>query len=60
MNSIINENTPIIQHYISGADALRNLRNEDETTAWGYLQAIGFNNAQASKQLKHAVQSRRL
>ena len=56
MNSIINENTPIIQHYISGSDALRNLRNEDETKAWGYLQAIGFNNAKAKRQLSDAVQ----
>ncbi len=56
MNSIINENTPIIQYYISGSDALRNLRNEDETKAWGYLQAIGFNNAKAKRQLSDAVQ----
>jgi hypothetical protein len=33
---------------------LRSLRNDDETTAWGYLQAIGYNNAKASKQIKQA------
>ena len=54
MNNIIQENVPRINHYINGADALRSLRNDDETIAWGFLQAVGFNNAKASKQLKQA------
>ena len=54
MNNIIGKNTPIINHYIAGADSMRQVRDEDETTAWGYLQAIGYNNAKASKQIKQA------
>tara|TARA_B000000532_G_scaffold182888_1_gene149167 strand:- start:12 stop:1643 length:1632 start_codon:yes stop_codon:yes gene_type:complete len=54
MNNIIQQNVPRINHYINGADSLRSLRNDDETTAWGYLQAIGYNNAKASKQIKQA------
>ena len=54
MNEIIAKNTPIINHYISGADSLRQLRNEDETQAWGYMQAIGFLNAKAKRQLGQA------
>ena len=45
------QNTPKINHYINGADSLRQLRDDDETKAWGYLQAIGFNNAKAKRQL---------
>ena len=33
---------------------LENTRDDDETKAWGYLQAIGFNNAKASRQLSQA------
>ena len=33
----------LINHYINGADALRQLRNDDETNAWGLLQALGYN-----------------
>ena len=54
MNNIIQQNVPRINYYINGADSLRSLRNDDETTAWGYLQAIGYNNAKASKQIKQA------
>ena len=54
MYNIIQESRPIILHYINGADSLRALRNDDETKAWGYLQAIGFNNAKASRQLSQA------
>ena len=39
----IARNVPVINHYINGADALRQLRNDDETNAWGLLQALGYN-----------------
>ena len=54
MYNLIQESRPIILHYIRGADSLRDLRNDDETKAWGYLQAIGFNNAKAKRQLSQA------
>ncbi len=54
MNNTIAAATPVINHYISGADSLRQLRNEDETEAWGYLQAIGFLNAKGRRQLSQA------
>jgi len=54
MNEIIQQNTPKINHYINGADAIRSLRADDETTAWGFLQAIGYNNAKAARQLTQA------
>ena len=50
----IAQNIPIINHYINGADALRQLRNDDETTAWGLLQALGYNTNKASRQLGQA------
>lgn len=55
MNNIIAQNVPRINHYISGASALRDIRNDEETTAWGYLQAIGFNNGKSSQQLQQAL-----
>ena len=54
MNEIIQQNTPKINHYINGADSIRSLRSDDETTAWGFLQAIGYNNAKAARQLTQA------
>ena len=54
MNIIIQQNVPKINHYIIGADSFRSLRNDDESTAWGYLKAIVYNNAKASKQIKQA------
>ena len=54
MNDIIGLNVPKINHYINGADSLRQLRNDDETEAWGYLQAIGFLNAKGKRQLSQA------
>jgi len=50
----IAQNIPVINHYINGADALRQLRNDDETTAWGLLQALGYNTNKASRQLGQA------
>ena len=54
LQNLIIANTPKINHYINGADSLRQIRDDDETKAWGYLQAIGFNNAKASRQLSQA------
>mgnify|MGYP006254939799 FL=1 len=54
MNDIIQESRPKILHYINGSDSLRQLRSDDETKAGGYLQAIGFNNAKAKRQLSNA------
>ena len=50
----IARNVPVINHYINGADALRQLRNDDETNAWGLLQALGYNTNKASRQLGQA------
>lgn len=54
MNAIIGKNTPIINHYINGADSMRQVRDEDETTAWGLMQGLGFNSNKASRQLGQA------
>ncbi len=54
MNAIIAENTPIINHYINGADTLRSLRDQDEGQAWGYLQSIGYLNARGKSSLAQA------
>ena len=54
LQNLIIASTPKINHYINGADSLRQLRDDDETKAWGYLQAIGFNNAKAKRQLSQA------
>ena len=54
MNSIIQQNTPIINHYIYGAESMRQVRDEDETTAWGLMQGLGFNSNKASRQLGQA------
>ena len=51
---MIGKNVPKINHYINGAVALRDLRNEDETRAWGYLQAIGYVNSRKKKQRENA------
>jgi len=50
----IAQNVPIINHYINGADALRQLRNDDETSAWGLLQCLGYNTNKAARQLGQA------
>ena len=54
LQNLIIASTPKINHYINGADSLRQLRDDDETKAWGYLQAIGFNNAKSKRQLSQA------
>ena len=54
MNNIIGKNTPIINHYIAGADSMRQVRDEDETTAWGLMQGLGFNSNKAARQLGQA------
>ena len=50
----IAQNVPIINHYINGADALRQLRSDDETVAWGLLQSLGYNTNKAARQLGQA------
>jgi len=42
MNAKISANVPKINYYINGCSALRRLRDEEETTAWSYLQGIAF------------------
>ena len=54
MNEIIARNVPVINDYINGVDALRQLRNDDETVAWGLLQSLGYNTNKASRQLGQA------
>ena len=44
MNNRIASDIPKINHYIAGASALREIRNEDETQAWSMLQGIGYIN----------------
>ena len=44
MNSRIASDIPKVQHYIAGAAALREIRNDDETQAWSMLQGIGYIN----------------
>ena len=56
MNAIIAKNTPIINHYISGSQTLRSLRDTDEGQAWGYLQSIGYLNAKGKQSLQQAAQ----
>ena len=55
MNELINANVPKINHYINGAKAMRSLRNEDETRAWGFLQAIGYINSRQKTNEKNAL-----
>lgn len=42
MNAKISANVPKINYYIGGCEAVRKLRDEEETTAWSYLQGIAF------------------
>jgi len=42
MNAKISQNVPRINHYIDGAESLRKLRDEQETTAWSMLQGIAY------------------
>ena len=44
MNSTISTNTPKIDYLLKGSKTLRNLRAEDQTQAWSYLQGIGYQN----------------
>ena len=48
MTNQIALSTPKINHYIAGAASLREIRNEDETQAWGYMQGIGYLNQKRS------------
>ena len=49
MNSTISTNTPKVDYLLKGSTTLRNLRAEDQTQAWSYLQGIGYQN-QKSKE----------
>ena len=42
MNAAISANVPKINHYVGGAESVRSLRDEEETTAWSYLQGIAY------------------
>jgi hypothetical protein len=42
MNAKISANVPKINHYVNGAESVRGLRDEEETTAWSYLQGIAY------------------
>lgn len=48
MNSTISKNTPKIDYLLKGSKTLRNLRSEDQTEAWSYLQGIGYQNKKSS------------
>ena len=49
MNSTINTNVPKVDYLLKGSTTIRNLRAEDQTEAWSYLQGIGYQN-QKSKE----------
>ena len=54
MSNTISENTPKINYYLKGTKAVRELRGEEETTAWGMLQGIAFIDDKRQKQKEHA------
>ena len=54
MSSKISENTPKINKYLDGTRIVRELRGEQETTAWGMLQGIAFVNDKREKQKNQA------
>tara|TARA_B100001142_G_scaffold323393_1_gene373389 strand:+ start:6409 stop:8013 length:1605 start_codon:yes stop_codon:yes gene_type:complete len=54
MSAKIAENTPKIDKYLSGTKIIRELRTEEETTAWGMLQGIAFVNDKRRKQKNQA------
>lgn len=55
MSAKISENTPKINKYLSGTKIIRELRTEEETTAWGMLQGIAFVNDKRKKQKNQAT-----
>lgn len=54
MDDIIDENTPKINYYLKGTKAVRELRGEEETTAWGMLQGIAFVDDKRKQEKEHA------
>ncbi|MAA58483.1 MAG: hypothetical protein CL855_08510 [Cryomorphaceae bacterium] len=54
MSAKISENTPKINKYLDGTKIVRELRTEEETTAWGMLQGIAFVNDKRQKQKDQA------
>ena len=49
MNSTISTNTPKIDYLLKGSKTLRDLRSEDQTEAWSYLQGIGYQNSKTKE-----------
>lgn len=49
MNSTINTNVPKVDYLLKGSTTLRNLRAEDQTQAWSYLQGIGYQNSKSKE-----------
>ena len=54
MNSTISTNTPKIDYLLKGSKTLRNLRAEDQTEAWSYLQGIGYQNSKSKENNSNA------
>ena len=54
MNSTISTNTPKIDYLLKGSKTLRNLRAEDQTQAWSYLQGIGYQNSKSKENNSNA------
>lgn len=54
MNSTISTNTPKIDYLLKGSKTLRSLRGDDQTSAWSYLQGIGYQNAKSAENKSNA------
>jgi hypothetical protein len=54
MNSTISTNIPKIDYLLKGSKTLRNLRADDQTSAWSYLQGIGYQNKKSSENNSNA------
>ena len=54
MSDTIDKNEPKINYYLKGTKAVRELRNEEETTAWGMLQGIAFVDDKRKEEKKQA------
>lgn len=54
MSSIISTNTPKIDYLLKGSKTLRDLRAEDQTQAWSYLQGIGYQNSKSKENNSNA------
>jgi hypothetical protein len=54
MTSTINTNTPKIDYLLKGSKTLRSLRGDDQTSAWSYLQGIGYQNKKSAENKSNA------